>query len=211
MEFEEKLRENFKLFECKIVDESVLTKFVEIYKDFEVDEDGIAESWVEFVNRDENEPSSTDITTEKVEAFEAWFKKNIDKRCAKPDLPSDSGTESTAEELSNLDRSIKNKGSEILERSILNVLTIKTEEDDDILEMYGRKKNPSKITSLYLIEVISNAKQLTVSDKFHVHHPEKAVMCPVYSWFYFFPDNADDLLERSGNAVSLHSLWSFGV
>ncbi|CAG5108063.1 Similar to POLA2: DNA polymerase alpha subunit B (Homo sapiens) [Cotesia congregata] len=148
MEFKDKLQDNFRLFECKLVDESVLTKFVEICKDFEVDEDGIVESWVEFVNGDENE-SSTDITTEKVEAFESWFKKNIDKRCAKPDLPSDSGTESTAEELSNLDKSIKNKGSEILERSILNVSTIKTEEDDDILEMYGRKKNPSKILSYY--------------------------------------------------------------
>ncbi|KAG8036380.1 hypothetical protein G9C98_003702 [Cotesia typhae] len=196
MEFPDQIQANFAVLDYKIVDESVYIKFLEICQVYEVDEDSIVENWIDFVDEDENKSSSTDITIEKVEAFEIWCKKNINERCTGPDLP-DLDTELTAEELSNFDQSTINKGSEILERSILNVSAIKTEEDDDILEMYGRKKNPAKI--------------ITVSDKFHVHHPEKAVMCPMYSWFYFFPDNVDDLLERSGNAVSLHSLWSFGV
>ncbi|XP_008549923.1 DNA polymerase alpha subunit B [Microplitis demolitor] len=132
MDFEDKLRANLAIFDCKIMDESVLQKFADIYNIFKVDEDGIVEYWIEFV---EDKSSSTDITVEKVEEFEKWCITHVEQRGNEKHKKARIKTKSQKE---------YDVINEILEKSKLKSSTHKTDEDEDILEMYGFKKDPAK-------------------------------------------------------------------
>ncbi|XP_034942481.1 DNA polymerase alpha subunit B isoform X2 [Chelonus insularis] len=135
MESEKKLAEIFKLFEYEVKEPDALKKCVEICENFNIDADGITDKWLEFIQSTEDD-KNLDVTVQRVEEFEEWCVFNIKERFDKPKKPSVTEFKKEDEPKEKLDIDLSRSSTLNASKPIVD--------DEDILEIYGYKKELSK-------------------------------------------------------------------